>query len=126
MKTVIQTPHAPQIVGPYSQAVRVGNSIFLSGQIPLDPQTMTVVSEDFTAQAVQVFKNLEQVCKAAGGELSDIVKLTVYLTDLSFFAVFNEIMAGVFKPPYPVRTTIQVAALPKEVKIEIDAMMMFV
>lgn len=119
----ISTNEAPAAIGPYSQAVRAGSAVYLSGQIPLDPATQDVVAGEFQAQATRVFDNLEAVARAAGGALSDIVKLTVYLTDLGRFAEVNEIMARYFAAPYPARAAIEVAALPRQVQIEIDAIM---
>ncbi|OGT58337.1 MAG: reactive intermediate/imine deaminase [Gammaproteobacteria bacterium RIFCSPHIGHO2_12_FULL_43_28] len=123
MKKVIQTELAPKAIGPYSQAVDVGNTVYCSGQIALDPTTMTLVSDDIAAQAIQVLTNLQTVITAAGGRLEDVVKLTIYLTDLADFAVVNNVMTQFFNPPYPARTTVAVAALPKEAKLEIDAIM---
>lgn len=123
MKMQINSQMAPQPIGAYSQAIQAGNTVYFSGQIPLDPNTMAMVAGDFAAQAEQVFMNLQAVCKAAGGSTDDIVKLTVYLTDLSEFPVFNETMTKFFSEPYPARTTIQVSALPKGAQIEIDAIM---
>lgn len=123
MKECINTPAAPQAIGVYSQAVKCGNTVYLSGQIPLDPVSMTLVSGDFAAQAAQVFANLQAVANAAGGSLAHIVKLTIYLIDLAQFSVLNEIMASYFSAPYPARATIQVSALPKAAQIEIDAIM---
>ena len=116
------SPTAPGI-GPYSQAIQSANTIYFSGQIPLDPESMHIVSDDFAMQAEQVFRNLQSVCKAANGSLQNIVKLTIYLIDLAHFPVLNEIMKNFFEEPYPARTTIQVSALPKEAQIEIDAIM---
>jgi reactive intermediate/imine deaminase len=123
MKQVIHSENAPQAIGPYSQAIKVGNVVYLSGQIPLDPNTMQLVAGDIDAQTHQVFKNLKAVCEAAEGKLADIVKLTIYLIDLSSFQSVNEIMTQFFHEPYPARVTIQVAALPKAAQIEIDAVM---
>ena len=114
---------APAAIGPYSAAIKAGSLVFLSGQIPLDPETMEIVSDDIAAQTHQVFKNLTAVAEAAGGSLSNAAKLTVYLTNLGDFAVVNEIMAKYFSEPYPARATIQVSALPKGSKIEIDAVL---
>ena len=114
---------APQAIGPYSQAIKAGSMVFLSGQIPLNPETMELVADDVAAQAHQVFKNLIAVAEAAGGSLANAVKLTIYLTDLGDFAVVNEIMAGYFNEPYPARATIQVSALPKGSAVEIDAVL---
>ena len=121
----IQTENAPAAIGTYSQAVTTMavKSVFISGQIPLDPATMTLVGEDFDAQAHQVFKNLKAVAEAAGGTLADCVKLTVYLTDLNQFPNLNEIMAEYFEAPYPARAAVEVSKLPKEAAIEIDAIM---
>ena len=122
-KTVISTPAAPQAIGPYVQAVKVGQTVYLSGQIPLAPQTQELVSGDIRAQTRQVLDNLSAVARAAGGTLSDVVKLNIYLTDMNDFAVVNELMAERFAPPYPARATVQVAGLPKGAPIEIDAVM---
>lgn len=124
--TIISTPNAPAAIGAYSQAVRAGNQLYVSGQIPLDPQSMEVVSEEFEAQAEQVFRNLQAVIEAAGASLADTVKLTVYLTDLGNFAQLNQIMAGYFSEPYPARAAVQVVALPKNVQVEIDAILHFI
>ncbi len=122
-KQVIQTPDAPAAIGPYSQAVRVGDTLYMSGQIPLDPKTMQVVDGGIDAQASQVFANLRAVAQAAGATLNDIVKLTILLTDLGEFAKVNEIMAAHFDAPFPARATYQVAALPRGVKIEVEAVL---
>jgi reactive intermediate/imine deaminase len=122
-RSTINTKRAPAAIGPYSQAIRAGSTVYLSGQIPLDPETGELVGEVFAAQARRVFDNLAAVAEAAGGSLADIVKLTVYLTDLGRFAEVNEIMVGYFKEPYPARAAIEVAALPRKVQIEIDAIM---
>ena len=122
-RTVIQTPAAPGAIGPYSQAVRHGQMVFLSGQIPLDPATMTLVTGDFTAEAMQVFENLRAVATAAGGSLADSVKLTIYLTDLANFAEVNEVMTRYFEAPYPARATVQVSALPRGARVEVDAIL---
>lgn len=122
-RETIHTDNAPSAIGPYSQAVRVGQTVYLSGQIPLNPATQEIVGEDFGSQARQVFENLAAVAAAAGGSLADIVKLTVYLTDLGRFAEVNEIMVGFFSAPFPARAAIGVAALPRQVQIEIDAIM---
>lgn len=119
----IATDAAPAAIGPYSQAIRAGNTVYLSGQIPLDPATQEMVGDAFAAQAGQVFENIAAVADAAGGSLADIVKLTVYLIDLSRFAEVNEIMASYFKEPYPARAAIEVSALPRGAQIEIDAIM---
>ncbi len=122
-KTVISTPSAPQAIGTYSQAIKVDNTVYLSGQIPLDPATMEVVAGDIGTEIRRVFDNLTAVAQAAGGNLADIVKLNVYLTDLSHFPIVNEIMADYFSQPYPARAAIGVAALPKNVGVEMDAVM---
>ena len=122
-KKVITTEQAPAAIGTYSQAVKVDNTVYLSGQIPLDPATMEVVSGGIQAEIRQVFKNLTAVCEAAGGGLQDIVKLNIYLTDLSNFPIVNEIMAQNFATPYPARAAIGVASLPKGVGVEMDGVM---
>ncbi|RUO79994.1 reactive intermediate/imine deaminase [Idiomarina tyrosinivorans] len=122
-KVIIATDKAPAAIGTYSQAVKIGTTVYLSGQIPLIPETMEMVSNDFRAQAEQVFKNLTAVCQAAGGELQDMVKLNIYLTDLNEFAVVNEVMASFFKTPYPARAAIGVSQLPKGAQIEIDGVL---
>ena len=123
-KATIHTNHAPAAIGAYSQAVRAGNTVYLSGQIPLDPASMTVVGEgDFRAEAHQVIKNLQAVARAAGGELDDIVKLNAYLTDLAHFAIFNEVMAEYFQQPDPARAAVGVASLPKGVQVEAEAVL---
>jgi reactive intermediate/imine deaminase len=120
MKTIISTDNAPSAIGTYSQAVKVGNTVYLSGQIPLDPKTMEVVGETFAEQAEQVFKNLVAVCEAAGGSIDDMVKVNIFMTDLANFATVNDIMSRYFSQPYPARAAIGVAQLPKGVAIEID------
>ncbi|RZQ55544.1 RidA family protein [Pseudidiomarina tainanensis] len=122
-KVIISTEKAPAAIGTYSQAVKIGTTVYLSGQIPLVPETMEFVSEEFRAQAVQVFKNLSAVCEAAGGELQDMVKVQIYLTDLGNFPIVNEVMAEFFETPYPARAAIGVKALPKGAQIEIDGVM---
>jgi reactive intermediate/imine deaminase len=122
-KESISTRAAPQAIGTYSQAVRAGGTVYLSGQIPLDPETMEFVGGDMRGQVRRVFDNLEAVAMAAGGSLADVVKLTVYLTDLGHFPLVNEVMAERFKTPYPARAAVGVAALPKGAAIEIDAIM---
>ena len=122
-KEIIQTNKAPKAIGTYSQAVKVGHTIYLSGQIPLVPETMTIIEGDVTAQITQVFDNLKAVAEAAGGDLGDIVKLNVFLTDLSNFPLVNEIMGLYFQEPYPARAAVGVAALPKGVGVEMDAIM---
>ena len=122
-REVIYTEQAPQAIGTYSQAVKIDKTVYLSGQIPLVPTTMEVIEDDISAQIHQVFRNLTAVAEAAGGNLQDIVKLTIFLTDLADFAVVNEIMAGYFSAPYPARAAIGVAALPKGVAVEMDGIM---
>ena len=122
-KQIIQTDQAPRAIGTYSQAVRVGDTVYLSGQIPLDPATMTLVEGDIEAQIRRVFDNLQAVARAAGGGLSDVVKLNVFLTDLAHFPVVNQVMADYFAEPYPARAAIGVAALPKDADVEMDAVM---
>ncbi|NRB23630.1 RidA family protein [Shewanella sp.] len=122
-KIIIATDKAPQAIGTYSQAVKVGSTVYLSGQIPLDPATMQMVSDEFSAQVVQVFDNLTAVCEAAGGSLSDIVKLNIFMTDLSNFATVNEIMETYFSQPYPARAAIGVKQLPKDSLVEMDGVM---
>tara|TARA_A100001391_G_scaffold188700_1_gene159501 strand:- start:974 stop:1354 length:381 start_codon:yes stop_codon:yes gene_type:complete len=121
-KQVITSDQAPSAIGPYSQAIKVGNTVYLSGQIPLDPATMEVV-EGFEAQVCRVFDNLSAVAEAAGGKLQDIVKLNIFLTDLGNFATVNEIMERYFEKPYPAHAAIGVAALPKGVPVEMDGIM---
>lgn len=123
MKTIVNTDQAPSAIGTYSQAVKVKNTVYLSGQIPLIPETMEVVEGDFAAQAQQVFKNLVSVCEAAGGSINDMVKVNIFMTDLANFATVNEIMSQYFTEPYPARAAIGVAQLPKNVDIEIDGIM---
>jgi reactive intermediate/imine deaminase len=122
-KTIIATANAPAAIGTYSQAVKVGNTVYLSGQIPLNPQTMEMVTDSFQAQAIQVFNNLKAVAEAAGGSLNDFVKITVLLSDLKYFAEVNSIMATYFDEPYPARAAYAVKALPKDADIEIEAIM---
>jgi len=122
-KQTIHTDLAPAAVGTYSQAVKVGNFVFLSGQIPLVPETMDVVDGDFTARARQVFENLKAVAEEAGGSLNDAVKLTIFLTDLDNFAAVNKVMAEYCDEPYPARAAVQVSALPKGVDVEADAIL---
>lgn len=123
MKDVISTDNAPAAIGTYSQAVRHGNTVYISGQIPLDPSSMEIVSGDFAAQADQVFENLSAICRAAGAELDDVVKFTVYLTDLDNFASVNATMANFLAEPYPARAAVQISALPKGALIEVDAIL---
>ena len=122
-KTIISTDKAPAAIGTYSQAVKVGNMVYISGQIPLDPKTMEVCSPDFAAQAIQVFENLKAVAEASGGSLADAVKLNISMTDLSNFPTINEIMATYMDQPYPARAAVGVAALPKAVQVEIEAIL---
>ena len=122
-KEIISTERAPAAIGAYSQAVKVGEVVYVSGQIPLNPHTMEVIEGDFSEQVRQVFDNLLAVCEAAGGSFDHIAKLTIYLTDLSDFAILNEVMSTVWKEPYPARACVEVAALPKGVQVEMDAIM---
>ena len=122
-KEIISTPLAPQAIGTYSQAIKVDHTVYLSGQIPLVPETMTIIAGDISAQITQVFDNLQAVAQAAGGELCDIVKLNVFLTDLVNFPLVNEIMGRYFEAPYPARAVVGVAALPKDVGVEMDEIM---
>jgi reactive intermediate/imine deaminase len=118
----ISSPDAPAAIGPYSQAVRAGDTVYLSGQIPLDPKTMQIV-EGFDNQVKRVFENLRAVCRAAGGDFDRVVRVTIYLTDLGKFSVVNDMMASYFREPYPARVTIGVASLPRGAAVEIDAVM---
>ncbi len=122
-RAVISTPAAPAAIGPYSQAVKVGNTVWLSGQIPLVPGTTELVSEDITEQAVQVFQNLSAVAEATGGSLKNAVKINISLTDLAHFAVVNEVMTRFLEEPFPARACVQVAALPKDAQIEVEAIL---
>ena len=122
-REIIKTDQAPAAIGAYSQAVKVGNTIYLSGQIPLDPKTMQLVEGGIEAQIRQVFDNLAAVARASGGGLADTVKLNVFLTDLSHFALLNQIMAEYFQEPYPARAAIGVAALPRSAQVEMDAVL---
>jgi reactive intermediate/imine deaminase len=122
-KAIIKTENAPAAIGTYSQAVKVNNTVYLSGQIPLNPVTMQVVEGDMRAHIVQVFDNLSAVCLAAGGSLQDIVKLNVYLTDLSHFSLVNEVMATYFSQPYPARAAMGINSLPRGVAVEMDGVM---
>ena len=122
-REIIKTDKAPQAIGTYSQAVKVDNTVYLSGQIPLIPDTMEMISGDINAEIHRVFDNLRAVAQAAGGDLKDIVKLNVFLTDLNNFPTVNEIMATYFSQPYPARAAIGVAALPKGAGVEMDAVM---
>ena len=123
MKQMVRSNQAPKAIGTYSQAVKAGNTVYLSGQIPLVPESMEVVAGGIEAQIRQVFENLKAVATAAGGTLDNAVKLTVYLTDLAHFPKVNEIMATYFQEPYPARAAIQISRLPKDVLVEIDAIM---
>ncbi|WP_299177269.1 RidA family protein [uncultured Neptuniibacter sp.] len=122
-KSIISTENAPSAIGTYSQAVRVGSTVYMSGQIPLIPESMEMVTESFEAQAEQVFKNLQAVAEAAGGSLSDVVKVTILLSDMGFFATVNEVMARYFEEPYPARAAFAVKQLPKDADIEVEAIM---
>jgi len=122
-KSIISTEAAPQAIGTYSQAVQSGNTVYLSGQIPLDPASMTLVEGDISVQIRRVFDNLKAVCEASGGSLNDIVKLNIFLLDLAHFATLNEIMAEYFQAPYPARAAIGVASLPKGATVEMDAVL---
>ena len=121
-KSAVSTENAPAAIGPYSQAIQSGDHVYTSGQIPLDPKTMELV-DGFEAQTVQVFENLKAVAEAAGGSFKDIVKLNIFLTDLSHFAKVNEIMGKYFQQPYPARAAIGVAALPRGSQVEMDAIL---
>ena len=122
-REIISTDKAPQAIGTYSQAVKVGSTVYLSGQIPLIPETMEMVDGDMEAQIVRVFDNLTAVAEAAGGDLNDIAKLNIFLTDLGHFPLVNEVMARYFSQPYPARAAIGVASLPKDAGVEMDAVM---
>jgi reactive intermediate/imine deaminase len=122
-RSIISTDQAPAAIGPYSQAVRSGNTVYFSGQIPLDPGSGGVVDGDITAQARRVFDNLAAVAQAAGGSLAQMVRVGIYVTDLANFAAVNAVMAEYFEAPYPARSTIEVSALPKAVQVEVDAIM---
>ena len=122
-REIIQTDRAPQAIGTYSQAVRSGNTVYMSGQIPLIPESMELVEGDMEVQIRRVFDNLSAVAEATGGSLADVVKLNVFLTDLGHFAIVNTVMAEYFQPPYPARAAVGVAALPKGAQVEMDAVM---
>lgn len=122
-RKIIHSDAAPKAIGTYSQAVKVGDTVYLSGQIPLDPQTMEVVEGDIEAQIRRVFDNLAAVAAAAGGSLADMVKLNIYLTDLTHFPVVNQVMAAYFEEPYPARAALGVAALPRGVGVEIEGVL---
>lgn len=121
--TAIQTPNAPAAIGPYSQAIKAGNTVYLSGQIPLVPATMEMVQGDISAQATQVFENLKAVAEAAGGSLANSVKINISLTDLGNFAAVNEVMKKYFNEPYPARACVGVASLPRGAQVEIEAIL---
>ncbi len=122
-REIISTPDAPTAIGTYSQAVKVDNTVYLSGQIPLDPKSMIMVEGGIEAQISRVFDNLQAVARAAGGDMADIVKLNIYLDDLSNFARVNDIMATYFTEPYPARAAVEVSALPRAAMVEMDAVM---
>jgi len=122
-RQIIHTDRAPKAIGPYSQAVRVGDTVYLSGQIPLDPATGELVTGDITAQTRRVFENLTAVCTAAGGSLAQVARVGIYLTDLRNFAAVNAVMAEYCKEPYPARSTIEVSGLPRGAEVEIDAVL---
>lgn len=122
-KTIISTDKAPAAIGPYSQAVKAGNTVYLSGQIPLIPETMEMIEGGITEQTQQVFRNLSAVAEAAGGSLNDAVKVNISLTDLGDFGKVNEVMASVFAEPYPARACVQVAALPRGAQVEIEVIL---
>ncbi|MEO6799659.1 MAG: RidA family protein [Rhodanobacter sp.] len=122
-RTIIASDHAPAAIGPYSQAVRAGNTVYFSGQIPLDPATGVLVEGDVSAQTRRVFDNLSAVAVAAGGSLAQIVRVGIYVTDLANFAAVNAVMAEYFQQPYPARSTIEVSGLPKAAQVEVDAVM---
>ena len=123
-KEIIPTKNAPQAIGPYSQAVKAGSLMFISGQIPLDPETGDLVSKSIEDQAKQVLDNVKSICKAAGCNLEDIVKISIFLTDLSNFAVVNDVMKEYFSEPYPARATVEVSGLPLGVNVEIEAIVL--
>lgn len=122
-RNAIATEHAPAAIGPYSQAVRAGDTVYLSGQIPLDPTSGELVQADIATESRRVFDNLKAVCEAAGASLDDVARIGIYLTDLSDFAAVNTVMADYFQAPYPARSTIQVAGLPKGARVEVDAVL---
>ena len=123
-KEIISTKNAPQAIGPYSQAVKAGNLMFISGQIPLDPKTGDLVSQSIEDQAKQVLENVKSICEAAGCSLDDIIKISIFLTDLSNFAVVNDMMKEYFSEPYPARATVEVSGLPLGVNVEIEAIVL--
>ncbi len=120
MRQAVSTPHAPQAIGPYSQAVRIGDLLFLSGQIPLDPETGALVEGDIATQTRRVFQNLGAILEAAGASFANVARTTVYLADMADFAAMNEVYATVFESPAPARSTVQAAGLPKNARVEID------
>jgi reactive intermediate/imine deaminase len=122
-RSIIHTEQAPAAIGPYSQAVRIGDTVYLSGQIPLLPSTGVMLEGGVEAQARQVFENMRAVCTAAGGSLADIARLGIFLTDLGDFAAVNAVMAEYFSAPYPARSTVQVSALPRGAQVEVDAIL---
>jgi reactive intermediate/imine deaminase len=122
-RQIIRTDHAPKAIGPYSQAVRAGDTVYLSGQIPLDPATGELVTGNITVQTQRVFENLRAVCEAAGGSLARLVRVGIYLTDLKNFAAVNAVMAEFCKEPYPARSTVEVSGLPRGAEVEIDAVL---
>lgn len=122
-RTAISTSAAPAAIGPYSQAVKAGSMVFLSGQIPLDPATGNLIDGDIAAQTRRVFDNLKAVCEAAGGSLDQVARIGIFLIDLGHFAEVNAVMAEYFQAPYPARATVQVSALPKAAQVEVDAVM---
>jgi reactive intermediate/imine deaminase len=124
-RQAIHSDQAPAAIGPYSQAVRRGDTVYLSGQIPLDPATGELVDGDIAAQTRRVFDNMQAVCRAAGGSLADVARIGIYLTDLGHFAAVNAVMAEYFSAPYPARSTIEVAGLPKGAQVEVDAVVVF-
>ena len=124
-RSAILTEKAPQPIGPYAQAVRVGNTVYLSGQVALDPATGKIVDGDITAQTQRIFDNLAAVCEAAGGSLADLARIGIYLTDLANFAAVNAVMKQRFSEPYPARSTIGVSQLPLNAQVEIDAILVF-
>jgi len=123
-RSIVNTDRAPKAIGPYSQAVHAGDTVYLSGQIPLDPATGELVGGDIAAQARRVFENLKAVCEAAGGSLDKLVRVGIYLVDLGHFAAVNAVMAEYCREPYPARSTIQVSALPRGAQVEIDAVLL--
>ena len=122
-RTIISTPHAPAAIGTYSQAVRVGSTVYVSGQIPLDPATQELIAGDMEAQVRRVFENLKAIATAAGGSLADAAKLTIYLTDLGHFALVNKVMAEYCREPYPARAAVGVASLPRGAAVEADCIL---